>query len=665
MNKSSTRTLQAIGHDEGDSSPEEFAIPRAATICTSALRGRRQLSEPPSDMLRDISLSPLPPARSQTVDSKQVGVVKPYAVVDLHETLKQIQSQDHFLRPRVGSCGTVFLYDATKRRIEAPLALQRRERKERKSIVPKRKAPPPPVTRSPGHAYGGRAKKNTLTTGNRMSRSSSVPTPLITDAEEEVHNSSVFIPLNDVSKSKEKSPPCKPPRTQSTYMSFDEVAIGAKTACSDYEPLHRFSQQNSPSGTMRSSITATISSDVAIASLSLLHQFQELFDDTLGNIASRHFEELTSTDQHLQDMNWSDITDSVDLKNKHQLYFHMQPISLEPLDRDRHRTELSIAKTLTPHLNLSLPRGTLQQAPVDYIEFLPDAKEYVVRDTSCLPDKVPLEKILPLWNKSLSEEEYMQAVLLILVQVLRGLNYLYNNGIVHRDIGIESLLAWTYRSSADHCIIKLKNFTYALHRPGPISATTFVFAYDELSWLGGVESHLPPEIVDTPSNVNTLDYSHTDSFAVGCLIHELMTGTSPFDKDPQLVYKTYTHDDLPSISNEIKVSVYLETLTYLLLSRDPLKRLGLGDALLLTQSMLWLPHSWLECSLPKTDIENHLLFLKGKTIAQIAQQDAQDLLALETVLKADFLATCDSSRLVRALAVMNNKMNEQRSSKSQ
>ena len=294
---------------------------------TSALRGRRQLSEPPSDMLHDISFSSLPPARSQTADSKQVGVVKPYAVVDLHETLKQMQSQEFFFRPRVGSCGTVLLYDATKRKIEAPRALQRRERK---SIVPKRKAPPPPVTRSPGHAtYGGRGKKTGLTSGNRMSRSFSVPTQLITDAEEEVNKSSVFIPLNDVSKSKEKSPPCKPPRTQSTYMSYDEVANGAETACSDYEPLHRFSQQSSPNGTMTNSSRPTISSDVATASLSLLQQFQELFDDTLWNIASRHFEELTSTDQHLQDMNWSDITDSVDLKNKHQLYFHMQPISLE------------------------------------------------------------------------------------------------------------------------------------------------------------------------------------------------------------------------------------------------------------------------------------------------------------------------------------------------
>ena len=335
---------------------------------------------------------------------------------------------------------------------------------------------------------------------------------------------------------------------------------------------------------------------------------------------------------------------------------------LQPLDPERHTTELSIAKSLAPHLNLSLPRGTLKQAPVDYIEFLPDANEYLVRDTSSQPNKVPLEKILPLWHKSLTEDEYMQAVLLILVQVLHGLHYLYSNGTVHRDIGIESILAWTYRSSADHCIVKLCNFAYALHRPGPISATTFVFAYDELSWLGGVESHLPPEIVDTPPNVNTLDYSHTDSFAVGCLIYELMTGVSPFDKDPQLVYKAYTSKDFPNISNNSRISNYLETLAHLLLSRDPLKRLGLGDALLLTQSMLWLPHSWLEHSLPKSDIDNHLLFLKCKTITELARQDAHDVLALEMLLKIDFLASCDSLHLMRALAVMNNKMNGQRSS---
>ena len=299
-------------------------------IGTASLRGRKQLSEPPSDILCDISLPSLPPAGP---DCKQVGVVKPYAVVDLHETWKQLhQAQECLQRPRVGSCGTVMLYDATKRRIEAPRALQKRERK---SIVPKRKAPPPPVTRTQVAVKSITANSKRVT----ISRASSVPTLLITDAEEEESLSPIDNTnhIEEVPTNKDKSPPCKPPRTQSTYISYDEVPHEERTACSDYEPLHRssclISQQRSP--------TPTISPDLAASSLSLLQQFQDLFDETLGDIAQRHLEELTSTDQHLQNMDWSDITASVDLKNQHQLYYHMQPISLEVSDA-LHKTILLI-----------------------------------------------------------------------------------------------------------------------------------------------------------------------------------------------------------------------------------------------------------------------------------------------------------------------------------
>lgn len=305
-------------------------------------------------------------------------------------------------------------------------------------------------------------------------------------------------------------------------------------------------------------------------------------------------------------------------------------------------------KSLSPHLNLSFLQGTLNQAPVDYTDFLPNSNQFIVRDSSS--GQVPLERILPKWHKLLSEDEYTQAVLLILVQVLRGLKYMYNNGIVHRDVGLESLLAWTHETG---CIIKLCNFSYALYRPGPISATSFVFAYHELSWLGGVESHLPPEIVDTPASANTLDYSHTDSFAVGCLVYELMTGSSPFDKDPLLVYNNYTSDDIPGFAKGSRLLQYLEQFAHLLLTRDSLKRLGISDALLLIQSMLWLPHSWLEHSIPKQAIEDHLTYLKGTILAELAQQSNHNLLPLETLLKADFLISCNPSDLIRALAVMN------------
>ena len=311
-----------------------------------------------------------------------------------------------------------------------------------------------------------------------------------------------------------------------------------------------------------------------------------------------------------------------------------------------HLHQLEIAKSVAPHLNLSLLRGTLMQTPVDYIDFLPNVNQFIVYDSSSV--KVPLEKILPTWRSSLTDERYMHHILLVLVQVLRGLKHLYYNGIVHRDVGLESLVAWTH---GNECIIKLDNFQYALYRKGPISATTFVFAYHELSWLGGVESHLPPEILDTPNNVNTLDYSHTDSFAVGCLIYELIVGVSPFDKDTQLVYQQYTKKDLPGFPKHSRLLGYLEQLAHLLLFRDPLKRLGVSDALLAVQTLLWLPHSWLEQCIPVDDIEDHLTYIKATLLAELAQNDNHTPIPLETLLKIDFMSSCNSSDLIRTLSV--------------
>lgn len=288
------------------------------------------------------------------------------------------------------------------------------------------------------------------------------------------------------------------------------------------------------------------------------------------------------------------------------------------------------------------------RTPVDYIDFLPDTDRFVVYHSSS--GRTPLEKIIPTWRSTLTDDKYIHCVLMVLVQVLRGLKYLYHNGIVHRDVGLESLTALTYGTE---CIIKLDSFQYALYRPGPISATTFVFAYHELSWLGGVESHLPPEILDTSSNVNTLDYSHTDSFAVGCLIYELIVGVSPFDTNTQLVYLPYTEKDLPGFSKHSRLMIYLEQLSHLLLYRDPLKRLGVSDALLVVQALLWLPQSWLEHCISIDVIEDHLTYLKATLLAELAQHDNHNLIPLETLLKVDFLASCNPSDLIRTLSVFN------------
>ena len=332
--------------------------------------------------------------------------------------------------------------------------------------------------------------------------------------------------------------------------------------------------------------------------------------------------------------------------NANFLCFHLS----QGYDEKIHSSEVEISKSVSKHLNLSLARGTLSQSPSDLIDILPDAASYIVRDF--LPGLLPLTRLLPMWQEALNSEEYEQCVLLTLLQVLRAVKYLYCNGIVHRDLGIDTLFAISHGSD---CIIKLGGFQYSLYRPGPLSATTFVYAFHELHWLGGVDTRLPPEIMDTPENVHTLDYAHTDCFAIGCLIYDLVTGVNPFDDNPRLVYVGYSDDDLPHFPVTTKLSTHLQTLAHLLLRRDPHRRLGVSDALLLVQSMLWLPNSWIEESASKSNIEEHLLILKGSLLATIAKLEEGESIPLELVLKAEFLSSCSPSDLVRAYAVFSAK----------
>lgn len=305
-------------------------------------------------------------------------------------------------------------------------------------------------------------------------------------------------------------------------------------------------------------------------------------------------------------------------------------------------------------MNLSLAKGILSQTPTDLIDILPESLSYVIRDH--LQELVPLQKLLPEWQKSLNPDEYERHILVTLLQVLRAVKRLYCNGIVHRDLGVDTVYAVTSSSTessdaAASSVIKLGGFQYSLYRPGPLSATTFVYAFQELDWLGGADTRLPPEIMDTPENSHALDYANTDCFAVGCLIYELITDTNPFDDKPQLVYVGYSDDDLPEFPKTTKMSINLQTLAHRLLRRDPHRRLGVHDALTLIQSMLWLPSAWFQESVSNEVIQNHLLLLKGSLMAEIAL--CKDELPLELVLKSDFLSSCSASDIVRAFAVFH------------
>ena len=311
-----------------------------------------------------------------------------------------------------------------------------------------------------------------------------------------------------------------------------------------------------------------------------------------------------------------------------------------------HSTELQIAHSIDTHLNISLARGILSSAPADMVDLLPLADQYVVRDSSSL--LTSLREVIPMWRMELNEEDYLHRMLVVLLQVLRGLSFLYSNGVVHRDIGLDSLLV--KEENGDH-VIKIGSFQYALHHPGPLSATSFIYAFHELQWLGGTDACLPPEIMDTADNAQTLNYAHTDCFAIGCLIYELMTGENPFEQDSQLVFSRYHDEDLPPFPQRSPLALHLRRLACMLLRRDPIRRLSASDALLMVEVMLWLPLHWLEHTVTNTEVCAQLLISKSSVLAGLAKRKDGEVVQLEEILKAEFLSSCCSADLVRTIAV--------------
>lgn len=299
--------------------------------------------------------------------------------------------------------------------------------------------------------------------------------------------------------------------------------------------------------------------------------------------------------------------------------------------------EMELSQQLEPHLHISLIRGHLLSPPPS--DLLPMNSHYLLRD--CIASE-PLAKLLREKRETLTADSYTELVLLCLIQVFSALAYLYHNGVCHRDVGLDSLCASQWGTGL---LVRLTNFHYALHRTGPVTATTFVYGYRELTWLGGVDSRLPPEIMDTPKNTQTLDYSHTDCFAAGCLIYELLGVENPFEQDCELVYQHYSASDLPPLPSP------LHCLAHLLLQRDTCRRLDASTALYITQALLWLPHQWLWEPTPETTISHYLSLQQAQLVSKLAQDTSTPSLPL--LLQAHFLNSCDVPELIRALSVFS------------
>ena len=307
------------------------------------------------------------------------------------------------------------------------------------------------------------------------------------------------------------------------------------------------------------------------------------------------------------------------------------------------------ATLLPAHPNICRAMAFFTDNPPSKLVKFKVKKGHSVAITDCVP-MATVSEFVKQNLISMKQLEYDRHVLLILVQLFSALKHLRQNGTVHRD-----LCADTCRYNPKSGIMKLTDFTYALHRPAPVTTSTFLYGYGELKWLGGTGSKLPPEIINTPDDCQSLDYSMSDTFAAGCFIYELFGMQPPFDKDEKLIYKNYTRDDLVHIPRRSQYSSLINQLVNLLLQVDSSKRIKPHTALLLVQAILWGPVSWVHGTVSETGIQSYLAVEKARLVTSVALNSlkAGEKPSVELMLKNMFIQECKPNNLINALSLLN------------
>lgn len=143
----------------------------------------------------------------------------------------------------------------------------------------------------------------------------------------------------------------------------------------------------------------------------------------------------------------------------------------------------------------------------------------------------------------------------ILVQIANALQSLHDAGFVHRDVKPANIL----QDEAAHVWLADFGLVMEIDEEEDLSET---------DCLIGTPSYMAPELADTPASPSS------DTYALGILLYEMLTGRVPFDgKTPEAIYRKqmYEQPPLPSKWNHT-LSPALERVLLRALEKDPRDR---------------------------------------------------------------------------------------------
>ena len=156
------------------------------------------------------------------------------------------------------------------------------------------------------------------------------------------------------------------------------------------------------------------------------------------------------------------------------------------------------------------------------------------------------------------EEDHVKTYI---CQIVRALQYLHDNGIVHRDIKPDNILI------TETGRLKLTDFGLSIY--GTADRRIGQEPDDDSTSIVGTPDYLPPEVILAQPHSFTADY-----WSLGAMIYEFATGVPPFHRDTEtetfaaILAGQIDWSELDEFSPELK------SLIHGLLNQDPSKRLG-------------------------------------------------------------------------------------------
>ncbi|XP_031551762.1 inactive tyrosine-protein kinase PEAK1-like isoform X2 [Actinia tenebrosa] len=278
-----------------------------------------------------------------------------------------------------------------------------------------------------------------------------------------------------------------------------------------------------------------------------------------------------------------------------------------------------------------------------------------------ITDQVPVESVLEFVERTKEEhlelpDEYERKVCILLLQLFSALVHLHKEGIVHRDIRLNSLLL------LDHGHLVLSNFSHVLQNSGgDNSSSRFEYHIDSVGHIGRDPCRIPPEIHKAYNCGKLMNYEKCDVFAVGCLIYELLHENNPFAADSSLLTRDYTIHDLPMLTEASRFTRGLAALASGLLQRDPQMRMLPDEALKLLQAYLWGPED-LDESCLESSASDWLETERAHAVIMIARSQSHGSVVggdefVENFLKYEYLVTLTEEVVLEgynALALQNS-----------